>query len=622
MPLVKLQFKPGVNKEGTDYGNNTWNDSDKVRFRMGFPENIGGWAKYSSNTFIGVCRAINAWSGLDGTNRFGIGTEKKLYIETGTAYYDVTPIRASSTINNNPFAISSGSTTVTVTDTGHGAVAGDFVTFSGTASTGDSALTAAVLNAEYTIDSITDANTYVITATAASASVSGSKGGASVVAAYQINVGLTTVVFGTGWGVDTYGAEGYGSASTGGSAASGQLRIWSLTNYGEDLLANVRNGGIFTWDATNGLTTRAVSLASLSGASGTPTIARKLIVSSESRQVLALACDPVDDIGTQDTLLIRYSDSESLTEWTPDTTNAAGSLRLSVGSEIITGLSTKRDILVWTNTALHAVSYIGAPFFFGTKLLSSNTSIMGPNAMLEMDEIVYWMGSQNFYLYDGTTKVLPCSLRDDVFLNLNRDQNSKVFAASNRGESEVSWFYPTTGDEISHYVTYNYAQQIWYGGTLVRTAWIDRTFNQYPVAASIDNRLYNHEIGLDDGSTTPVTAINSYIESDAFELDSGAGYQFMFARRILPDMKFTGSSATNPSVTVTLTPKDFPGGGTRTGDANAVTRSASSPIEEYTKHVHIRTRGRSFVYRIENTTAGVRWQEGTTRLEVRQDGRR
>tara|TARA_R110000824_G_scaffold395202_1_gene595677 strand:- start:282 stop:1025 length:744 start_codon:yes stop_codon:yes gene_type:complete len=247
---------------------------------------------------------------------------------------------------------------------------------------------------------------------------------------------------------------------------------------------------------------------------------------------------------------------------------------------------------------------------------------MGPNAMLEMDEIVYWMGSQNFYLYDGTTKVLPCSLRDDVFLNLNRDQNSKVFAASNRGESEVSWFYPTTGDEISHYVTYNYAQQIWYGGTLVRTAWIDRTFNQYPVAASIDNRLYNHEIGLDDGSTTPVTAINSYIESDAFELDSGAGYQFMFARRILPDMKFTGSSATNPSVTVTLTPKDFPGGGTRTGDANAVTRSASSPIEEYTKHVHIRTRGRSFVYRIENTTAGVRWQEGTTRLEVRQDGRR
>ena len=622
MPLVKLQFKPGIIKEGTDYGNNTWNASDKVRFRMGFPENIGGWSRYSASTFIGICRAITSWSALTGSNHFGFGTEKKLYVESGEAFYDITPIRASSTINGNPFAIASGSATVTVTDTAHGAVAGDYVTFSGCASTGDAALTAAVLNAEYVIDSITDDNTYVFTATAAAASVSASKGGASVVAAYQISVGQNNVTYGTGWGVDTFGAEGWGAASTGGTAVTGQLRVWSLMNYGEDLLANVRNGGLYTWDATDGLATRAVSLDSLSGASGTPTIARQLIVSSESRQVLALACDPVDDIGTQDTLLIRWSDSESLTEWTPDTTNAAGSLRLSIGSEIITGLATKRDTLVWTNTALHAVSYTGAPFFFGTKLLSSNTSIMGPKAMLEMDEIVYWMGSQNFYLYDGTTKVIPCSLRDDVFLNLNRAENYKVFAASNRGESEVTWFYPTSGTEISNYVTYNYAQQIWYGGTLVRTAWIDRTFNEYPVAASIDNMLYNHELGVDDGSTTPVTVINSYIESSAFELGPGDGYQFMFAKRILPDLTFEGSSVSNPTVTLTLTPKDYPGGGTGTGDASAVTRSASTPVEEYTKHVHIRTRGRSFIYRVENTTAGVRWRDGTPRLEVRQDGRR
>jgi len=458
---------------------------------------------------------------------------------------------------------------------------------------------------------------------ASAAGTDSTEGGSSVTAAYQISVGLDTTVIGTGWGVDTYGTGGWGSAATGASTdITKQLRIWSQAPFGEDLIANIRNGGIYKWDASGGLTARSVNLTALSGADTAPTICRTIVVAAESRHLIALGCDPTDDIGTQDPLLIRWADAETLITWTPDTTNTAGSLRLNTGSQIITGLATKRDILVWTDTSLNSVSYVGPPFFFGTKLISSNTSIMGPKSAVEVDGITYWMGSDNFYLYDGATKTIPCTLRDDVFTNINRNQTYKTFACTNVGDSEVTWFYCTTTDEITHYVTFNYTQQVWYGGTMARTAWIDRNHNDYPIAAGTDNYLYNHELGLDDGSTNPVSAISSFCESSAFEPIPGDGWRFTFLNRLIPDITFSGSEADNPAAIITLTPKNFPGGGVGTGDASTVTRSASTPVETYTKEAYIRLRGRSYVYRVENSSVGVRWRDGNPRVEARADGRR
>ena len=376
------------------------------------------------------------------------------------------------------------------------------------------------------------------------------------------------------------------------------------------------------WDASGSLSTRAVNIKDLASADTAPTICRTIVVAAESRHLIALACDPTDAIGTQDPLLIRWADAESLITWTPDTNNTAGSLRLNTGSQIITGLATKRDILVWTDTSLNSVSYVGPPFFFGTKLISSNTSIMGPKSAVEVDGTTFWMGGDNFYMYDGATKTIPCTLRDDVFVNINRNQTYKTFATTNVGESEVTWFYCTTTDEVTNYVTFNYAQQIWYGGTMTRTAWDDRNYNDNPIAAGTDNYLYEHEYGLDDGSTSPVTALNSYAESSAFDPIPGDGWHFTFLNRLIPDITFSGSDVDNPTATITLTPKNFPGGGTATGDASIITRSATTPIEKYTKEAYIRLRGRSYVYRIENTTVGVRWRQGNPRIEVRPDGRR
>mgnify|MGYP003630517388 FL=1 len=623
LPLVKLKFKPGVDKEGTDYENTTgWSSSDKIRFREGYPESIGGWVKYSSTVFVGLCRSLLQWTANDGANLIGLGTSRKLYVESGETYFDVTPIRASSVINANPFAIVGGSAAVTVTDTSHGAIAGDFVTFSG-ATSSDANISAAVMNEEYAIDSVASANTYIVTMSASAAGTDSTEGGSNVTAAYQISIGLDTSVIGTGWGVDTYGAEGWGvEASNAGTDITAQLRVWTQVPFGEDLIANIRNGGIYQWDRSGGFSNRAVNLKDLAGADTAPTICRAVVVAAESRHLMALACDPYDNIGTQDPLLIRWADAETLTTWTPDTNNTAGSLRLNTGSQIITGLASKRDILVWTDTSLNSISYVGPPFFFGTKLISSNTSIMGPKSAIEVDGVTYWMGSNNFYMYDGATKTLPCTLRDDVFININNQQTYKTFASSNVGDSEVTWFYCTTTDEITDYVTYNYSQQVWYGGTMARTAWVDRNHNDNPIAASTDFYLYNHEYGLDDGSTNPVTALNSYIESSTFEPIPGDGWHFTFINRVIPDVTFVGSEIESPTATITLTPKNFPGGGMGTGDASAITRSATTPVEAYTKEAYIRLRGRSYTYRIENNTVGVRWRQGNPRIEVRPDGRR
>jgi len=630
MPFVTLKFSPGVNKDGTDYGNATgWFDTQLVRFRGGNPEKIGGWAARTTTAVLGTCRRLLPWTLRNGKEHVAIGTSQKLYVEESEEPVDITPIRASSTINSNPFAISSGSALVTVTDTGHGAYLGDYVTFSGCGSTGDGALTAAVINAEQVITSVADANTFTFTASASAASVTSSVGGASVVAAYQISVGLDVSVRGTGWGVGPWGGETWGEAREIGGDVTLQQRLWSFANFGEDLVAGVYDGSIYYWDASGGTTSRAVNITSLAGSDTAPTISRGVLFSSEYRHLMTIGCDPYNDIGTQDKTLVRWSDRESLTTWTPDTDNTAGSLKMSTGSEIITGIASKREVLIWTDISLNTISYIGAPDWFGTRLLASNVSIMGPNAVIQADDIVYWMGRENFYMYDGAVKVLPCPLSDHVFSNVNKDQPLNVFVGLNRSDNEIWFFYPVAGgDEVSNYVIFNYLQNIWYNGTLVRTAWADASvITDYPIAASTDGKIYHHELGLDDGTSDPASAITAYAESSSFEPIPSDGYQYFYANRLLPDLTFSGSTAASPAVSLTLTPKDFPGGNPTQGGAeindsvaSTVTRTAASP-EVYTSQSHIRLRARSVKYKISSSATGVQWRNGNPRLEVRPDGR-
>ena len=627
MPFVKLKFQPGVDKEGTNYENTIgWHDTDKVRFRQGQPEKIGGWQKRTDATFNGTCRALHPWTALDGTEYIGIATHSKLYVEDGGVPVDLTPIRASSTINTNPFNITEDSAEVIVTDTAHGAVEGDYVTYSG-ATSSDSTLTAVVMNTEYRIHTITDANTYVVTMSANANASDTTEGGGSVTTAYEINSGLDSVASGTGWGADTWGSSTWGTAATTTvSDPTMQIRLWSLQTFGEDLLANIYNSAIYFWDKSGGTAARAVNITTLTDSVDAPTVCRRIVVAAESRHLLALGCDPTGGSGVQDTLLIRWPDAETLTDWTPDTQNTAGSLRLNTGSEIVTGLASKRDTLVWTDVSLNSVTYTGPPFFFGTRLLATNTSIMGPNAAIQADDIVYWMGWENFFIYDGSVKVLPCTLRAHVFDNINREQALKTHVGINRGDSEIWWFYPTTTDEIDSYVVFNYAQNIWYNGTLVRTAWIDRVaFTEYPVAAYTDGNLYHHELGHDDGSTTPFSAVSAHAESSIFEAIPGDGYQYAFVRRLIPDVTFGNSTATSPAVVITITPRDYPGQAEGTDDASTITRTGTevigTSVEEYTEQAHIRVRGRALRYRIENSGTEIFWRDGTPRLEVRPDGR-
>jgi len=626
MPLVKLKFQPGVDKEGTNYENTIgWYDTDKVRFRQGQPEKIGGWQKRTDSTFVGTCRALIPWTSLNGTEYIGMGTHSKLYVEDGGAPTDITPLRASSTINTNPFNITEDSAEVIVTDTGHGAVEGDYVTYSG-ATSSDSTLTAVVMNTEYRIHTITNDNTYVVTMSADANASDTTEGGGSVTAAYQINSGLEVAVAGTGWGADTWGSDTWGTAASATASPTLQLRLWSLQTFGEDLLGNVYNGAIYYWDRSSGTSTRAVDITSLAGSVDAPTVCRRIVVAAESRHILALACDDTGGGGAQDSLLIRWPDAETLTDWTPDTENTAGSLRLNTGSEIITGLATKRDTLVWTDISLNSVTYTGAPFFFGTRLLATNVSIIGPNAAIQADDIVFWMGWEQFYVYDGSVKTLPCTLRSHVFDNLNREQVAKIHVGLNRGDSEVIWFYPTTTDEVDSYVVFNYAQNIWYHGTMVRTAWMDRVgFTEYPVAAYTDGNLYHHELGCDDGSTTPFSAVAAHAESSVFEAVPGDGYQYGFISALIPDVTFGKSTAASPAVSITITPKDQPGSAEGTDVSSTVTRTGQevigTSVEEYTERVSVRVRGRSLRYRIENTAEGVLWRDGSPRLEVRPDGR-
>ena len=639
MPLAKLQFRPGVNKENTSYSNEGgWSDSDKIRFRFGFPEKIGGWTRQSDYSFLAPCRALHSYVTLQGSLLMAVGTRYKFYINEGGFYYDITPIRATTAAGDVTFGATNGSATIDVADNNHGAATGDFVTFSGAASLGGQ-ITADILNQEYQIN-VVDENNYTIEArtvsTIASITDNGvlnptpvtadgsdtGNGGASVVGTYQINSGLGVVVTGTGWGSGVWGRGTWGSSST--LTTVNNVRLWGIDNFGEDLLFNARDGGIYYWDtsASDYNVDRAVALADLPGADpGTPTIAKQVIVSDQDRHTIVFGCDAQNNVGVQDPLLIRFSSQESLTEWDAEVTNTAGDLRVGSGSEIIVAVETRNQILVFTDISLHSMQFLGPPFTFGLAQVAENITIAGPSAVTAVDDKVFWMGIGDFYVYTGQTQKLTCPVRTYIFDDINVGQIELTVCALNSTFSEIWWFYPSAGsNENDRYVIYNYVENTWAIGALTRTAWHDRGLFNTPIAASTDGYLYNHESGQNDGSTNPPSAITSYIESSQISISSGE--DFVFLSKLIPDLTFENSISDAPTVDFTLQARNFPGGAYLQTDTSGVTQSATTPVEQFTEQTWIRLRGRSFAVKVESDTTDTQWRLGTPRVEIRPDGRR
>jgi len=713
MPFTKLQFKPGIVSDVTAQTNEGgFVDGNLVRFRLGFPEKFGGWVKRSSNTYQGSARRLHNWVALDSSDYLGVGTHLKYYIEEGNTFYDITPIRVTTSAGDVTFAATNGSTTITVTDSAHGANQNDFVTFSGAATLGG-VITADVLNQEYQIVSIVSSNTYTITsAVAANASDSGN-GGGSVVGSYQINTGTDTTVGGTGWGAGQFGGTTDGALATqlnealddsetavdvddetgmntandvilvdnelmlvsataddntmtvtrghsGTTAAThadntlvrlalgnadpnndfvgwgesanvtitgNQIRLYSHDNFGEDLIINPINGGIYYWDKTNGFSNRAVELSAtstFSGETSVPTIAKQILVSDQDRHVIAFGCDGLganasatQGDGVQDPLLIRFSSQENPVNWFPTATNTAGDLRLGGGSTFVQAVETKQQILVFTNKTLHAMKFIGPPFTFGLQELSKNITIMSPFSAIAAEDAVFWMGVDTFYIYSGGQTVqLPCTVKDKVFLDFNFEEKDKVHVGVNSEFGEVIWFYPTGGQTtVDAYVIYNYQEKVWYYGTLSRDAWLDRGIRTLPMATG-SSLLYNHEIGYDDDGS----AMTSFVESAP--IDIGDGDKFLFLSQVIPDITFNGSTNTNPDVDFTVKTKNSSGGNflqTQSGNAQ---RTATSPVEQYTDKLNYRLRGRSFALRIDSTSLGTKYKLGVPLVDIRQDGRR
>ena len=720
MPLTKLQFRPGINREITSYSNEGgWRDCDKIRFRMGYPEKLGGWEKLSSSTYLGSARALHNWIALDGSNYLGVGTHLKYYIEEGSAFNDITPLRppdpgSPDTLQTGSgdvtFAATNGSATITVTDTSHGAVEGDFVTFSGAASLGG-LITDTILNAEHQIVSIINANSYTITASVAANSSDTNNGGSSVVGAYQINVGLDSTVGGTGWGAGLYGGVaagalettineggtfsasdttltvangtgistndlilidneilkvtnvatndltvtraqsgtdaathangatvtliegnasaandyfGWGDAASGGLTTTTQIRLWSHDNFGEDLLINARDSNIYYWDRTNNLSSRAIELSRRTGTkTSVPQKAKQVLVSDQDRHVIVFGADGLGATssatqgdGVQDPLLIRFSSQENPIDFFPTSVNTAGDLRLGAGSTFVQAVETKREILVWTDTALFSMQFIGPPFTFGLSQLASNITIMGPNSAVSTEDVVYWMGIDNFYVYSGRTEQLPCTVKEKVFGNFNKSQSDKVTSGINSEFSEIFWFYPSANaTDNDRYVIYNYSEQIWYFGTLSRTAWIDRGTRPNPMAAG-GQYIFNHEIGFDDDGS----AMTSFIESAG--MDIGDGDRFTYIRRVIPDLSFIGSAnLSSPQAVFPIKSRRFPGATFDNTDSGTAIGSVSGDVETFTEQLHLRSRGRAFALRVESTAVGTKWKLGSPRVDSRADGR-
>jgi hypothetical protein len=636
MPFQKFQFRPGINREVTAYSNEGgWYDCDKVRFQKGFPESILGWTKKYNNSLLGSCSRIVAWSSLDSSRLTGFGTHLKLILDSSSGFQDITPIRLTSGAGDVTFIATNGNSSVVVSHAAHGANANDFVTFSGAVSLGGD-ITADVLNQEYQIQSVIDTNSYVIQARAVSdllgTAVDGSisvtpvtanasdtgDGGSSVVGTYQIQTGQASANIGLGWGAGGWGQDGWGSASSTG-VFSGSLRLWSMDAFGEDLIANPRNGDIYYWDFSVG--GRAVSLSDLAGANKVPTIAKQVLVSDRDRHVIAFGCDPEANPGVQDPLIIRFSDQENVTDWESTALNTAGELRLGSGFEIVRAVETRQQILVFTDTTLYAMQYLGPPFTFGVGAVSENITIMSPRSVIASDDFVFWMGKKEFYVYSGTVQRLPCAVRDYVFSDFNENQSEKVFCGSNGRYSEIWWFYPSANsDDIDRYVIYNYLEQTWSIGTMGRTAWLDRGIFDYPLATDLNGYVYEHENGVTDGSTNPSQAIESYIESAP--IDIADGEQFMLIRRMIPDLQFDGSTEPEPYADVTLSVRNSQSSPYSKSQTEVFRDPNTAPSDQRTDQLYYRLRGRQMRLRIDSTVRGVSWNLGSPRIDLRPDGRR
>jgi hypothetical protein len=695
MPLQKILFKPGVNRENTRYTTEGgWYQSDKVRFRQGTPEKIGGWSRLSSNTFLGVCRSLWNWITLANFNLLGVGTNLKFYLELGGVYNDITPIRASAVLSN-PFKTTNLSTTVTVTASAHGAVNGDYVTFNNVATVGG-----LNLNGEYALTYV-DANTYTIVSATQATSTVAAGGGTAVQAIYEINVGLPYEIPLAGWGAGSWGAGSWGNGGTSTSA----LRLWSQNNYGEDLIFGYRGSPIYYWDASVGVTPttftvtiaspavvtstilltnttpvvltstgypsvlptglsagtiyyvknvsgntfnlaatptgsaintsgsqsgthyilpNAVPVTSLAGATDVPIIQNFTFVSDVSRFVFAFGCNQQGET-TQDPMLIRWSDQESVVDWAPSITNQAGFVRLSHGTEIITAIQTRQEIVVWTDSTIYSLQYLGPPYVWGVQLLGDNISILGQNSVAQASGVVYWMGTDKFYSYDGRVNTLNCDLRKYVYQDINLSQNQQCFASTNEGFNEV-WFFYCSANSISvdRYVVYNYQEKIWYYGTLGRTAWLDSGLRDYPIAATYNYNIVNQEYGNDNDETGTPLAIDSYISSSEFDI--GDGHNFGFVWRVLPDLTFSGSSnSPTPQVTLTLYGMQNSGSGTNTpvaANVSQLTGAQYTITEGFTGQVFTRLRGRQMIFKLGSNQLGTAWQLGAPRIDIRPDGRR
>jgi hypothetical protein len=691
MPLQKILFKPGVNRENTRYTNEGgWYECDKIRFRQGNPEIIGGWTRISGYTYNGVCRSLWNWVTLQNQNLVGVGTNTKFYIEQGGYYNDITPIRVTTTLGTDPFT-ANGTTTVTVTATAHGATTGTFVTFSGATGT-----YASTLNAQYQI-TVIGANSYTITTPTALAA--GSYGGSAVSAAYQVNAGPAFAVPLTGWGAGAWGAGTWGF----GGAPISSLQLWNQMNYGEDLIYSPRGGNLYYWDATSNVTTRGVALNTLGGtvsftnasptvvtstilytegaalkfsggslptgitagttyyvfevngltfklldgagaavntsSTGTgsvsvivdiPTLVNTFTVSDSSRFVIAFGCNDYGQ-STIDPMLIRWSSQDDIYNWTPDPTNQAGFTRLSHGSEIVTTVQTRQEIVVFTDSSVYSLQYLGPPYVWAPQLLGDSVSIISPNAATLASGVVYWMGVDKFYAYDGRIQTLNCDLRRFIFQDINLEQTEQIFCGTNEGFNEVWWFYSSAGSTlVDRYVIYNYLEKLWYYGTMSRSAWLDSGLRNYPLAAVYDSatstgNLVNHENGLNDNATGTTTAIDAYISSSEFDI--GDGHNFGFVWRVLPDLTFENSvnspAGVVPTVAMTLYGLANSGSGVTSTASKPVAKSSTYVItEQFTGQIYTRMRGRQMIFKISSNQINTVWQLGAPRIDIRPDGRR
>jgi hypothetical protein len=648
MPLQKLQLRPGVNRESTTLANEgTWFEMDKVRFRSGYPEKLGGWVKDTGTTtstlqppagsFWGVARSLWNWVTLNGSNLMAIGTNLKYYIQqtAGGNFYDVTPLRDVNTVASGAFTTTNGSTTVIVNDAGYGAQEGDFVTISGVVGAVNG-IPAAALNREFRITYI-DSSTYSITVSSPATS-SGTAGAATF--SYQISTGSDIYTVGVGWGAGGWGgvttgfpSTGWGAAAPAGVGVGIQLRLWTQDNYGQDLVINPRGGALYLWKVNPTPTTydRAVLLSPTSPSPYTtdtdcPTVANAVAVSDASRFVIAFGCNDYGS-ATLDPLLVRWSDQENYALWSPAITNQAGSYRLSTGSSIVAHQQTRQEILVWTDAAVYSMQYLGPPYVWGFQILGDNISIAGPNVTATATNVVYWMGYDKFYMYSGRVETLYCPLRQYIFGDINLQQQYQFFAGTNEGFNEVWWFYcSANSDTIDRYVIYNHVEKIWSYGNLARTAWLDTPLRESPTATGYNGQLIYHETGVDDGTTNPPSAISAYVQSA--DINIGDGHNYGFAWRMIPDVTFDGSTVNNPAVTMTLRPRQNPGSNYSPAASPTVASTQNYQaqrnytVQQFTEIVYVRVRGRQMAFRISSNGLGVQWQLGVPSLDVRPDGRR